>query len=324
MELKRFFGIPFVVTFHALGRVRRLHQGSRDTFPSIRSSIEDQIVAEANRIVAECPQDLQDLTDLYSADPGRVVMIPCGFSPSELWPINKAKAREALGLPKDEKILLQLSRIVPRKGVDNGIRGFARLFKHYGIESRLLIVGGESQGLNHPTSPEIRRLMDIAKKEGVFEKVSFLGKRGRDEVRLYYNASDVFVSTPWYEPFGITPIEAMACGTPVVGSNVGGIKFSVVDGETGFLVSPNDPKALAEKLAFLCTHPRERTRMGIRAIKRANRLFTWQRVTERIAATYEETLGERQKPRSAKTELFKEVADSGISGLPTKEALEAE
>src|ERR1700719_720279 len=84
---------------------------------------------------------------------------------------------------------------------------------------------------------------------------SITGRRGRDALKLYYSAADIFVTTPWYEPFGITPLEAMACGTPVIGSNVGGIKFTVRDGETGYLVPPKDPDALGERLAYLLQHP---------------------------------------------------------------------
>jgi D-inositol-3-phosphate glycosyltransferase len=289
-EVKRALSTPFVVTFHALGRVRRLHQGDADGFPDERLAIEDRIIAEADRIIAECPQDEEDLIRHYDADPERTTIIPCGFDPQELWPIPKAVARRALGLDPDEPSILQLGRMVPRKGVETVVRGFARLRHEHGLAARLLIVGGDSDAPDAAATPEIGRLRAIAVAEGVADRVVFAGRRGRDELRYYYGAADVFVSTPWYEPFGITPVEAMACGTAVVGSNVGGIKFTVRDGETGYLVPPNDPAALAERIAHLYRHPKLLGVLQRQAIRRANDLFTWQRVSGAIADVYEEVL----------------------------------
>jgi len=126
------------------------------------------------------------------------------------------------------------------------------------------------------------------------DRVRFLGRRGRDVLNHFYNAADVFISTPWYEPFGITPVEAMACGTPVVGSNVGGIKFTVRDGETGYLVPPNDPDALAERIAHLYRNPKLLSVFGRQAIRRANDLFTWPKVATAVAELYEKVIAAAQ------------------------------
>ncbi len=296
-ELKRALGIPFVITFHALGRVRRQYQGAADQFPDERFAIEDRIVAEADHIIAECPQDEEDLIRLYNADPARITIIPCGFDPTELWPISKPLARAALGLDPDERIVLQLGRMVPRKGVDTAIRAFARLRDQHHVSARLLVVGGESDEPDPAITPEIGRLQAIARAEGVEAQVTFVGRRGREALKYYYSAADMFVTVPWYEPFGITPVEAMACGTPVVGSNVGGIKFTVRDGETGYLVPPNDPDALAERLAHLYRNPKLLAVLRRQAIERANALFTWQRVASAVAALYENVLVEYEPER---------------------------
>jgi D-inositol-3-phosphate glycosyltransferase len=289
-DLKAHIGLPFVVTFHALGRVRRQFHGAEDTFPDERFAIEDRIVAEADRILAECPQDEEDLIRLYNADPGRIAIVPCGFDPSEFAPMSRPLARLELGLDPAERILLQLGRMVPRKGVDNAIRGLAGLQRDYDLPARLLIVGGAERDPNPTSTPEIGRLRDIARDEGVEDRVVFVGRRDRHELARYYNAADIFVSTPWYEPFGITPLEAMACGVPVLGSNVGGIKFSVRDGETGYLVPPNDQAALAERAAHLFRNPKLLSVLGRQGIRRVNDLFTWERVAAGVAATYDEVL----------------------------------
>ncbi len=285
-DARRALGTPVVVTFHALGRVRRIHQGNADAFPEERLAIEDRVVAEADRIIAECPQDQEDLTRLYQADHSRLRIAPCGFDPDEFHPMAREKARSELRLSPGEFVVLQLGRLVPRKGVDNVIRGIGCLRRMHGIDARLLIVGGESRDPDPMKTPELGRLMSIARDEQVLDRVTFVGSRNRSELRTYYGAADVFVTTPWYEPFGITPLEAMACGTPVVGAAVGGIQYSIRDGQTGFLVPPKDVAALADRLAVLARDRSLLQRMGQRARLRAIANFTWARVAEQIAHLY--------------------------------------
>jgi glycosyltransferase involved in cell wall biosynthesis len=191
--------------------------------------------------------------------------------------------------------------MVPRKGVDNVIRGLARLRAARGIAARLLVVGGESRDPDPALTPEIGRLIGIAREEGVADAVTFVGSRGRHELRDYYNAADVFVSTPWYEPFGITPLEAMACGTPLVGSAVGGIKATILDGETGFLVPPRDPEALADRLAEVLGDPARGWELGRRAIRHVNARYTWRQVSREIADLYENVLGARRPVRAGRS-----------------------
>lgn len=238
MNIKYALEIPFVVSFHVLGRVRRMYHGDADGFPEERVIIEDRAVARADRIIAESPQDREDLLSLYEADPLRLRTVPCGYDPREFGPLPKAKARARLGLNVDKPIILQVGRLVPGKGTDNVIRGVARLRRDHGIEAQLLIVGGESREPDPVRTPEIGKLAEIAREENIADQVTFVGSRGRHELRHYYCAADVFVSTPWYETFGMGPVEAMACGTPVIGSAVGGILSTVRHEETGFLVPP--------------------------------------------------------------------------------------
>jgi glycosyltransferase involved in cell wall biosynthesis len=297
-EVKQAIGIPFVVTFHALGRVRRIHQGGADSFPESRLAIEERAVAEADRVIAECPQDEQDLLEHYRADRRKIETIPCGFDPTEFKPVDRAAARARLGLASDQPIVLQLGRMVPRKGVDNVIRSLARLRSSRGVAARLLVVGGESREPDPRHTPEIGRLLSIASEEGVADAVTFVGSRGRQELRDYYSAADVFVSTPWYEPFGITPLEAMACGTPVIGASVGGIKSTVLDGETGYLVPPHDPEVLAARLSDLLGDPAKAREFGRRAIRHVNARYTWWSISRSISDLYEDVLGASRPART--------------------------
>ncbi len=288
-DLKKILNIPFIVTFHALGIIRRLFQGTRDSFPRERIDIEKRVVKEADCLVAECPQDKTDLVKHYQAHADKISVIPCGFNKNEFHPVDRAKARQLLKIHPEEKILLQLGRMVPRKGVDNVIRALS-LLKKNGCSCRLIVVGGESEEANFDNDPEIKRLKEIAAFGDVSDMVTFVGRKNREQLKYYYSSADVFITTPWYEPFGITPLEAMACGVPVIGSNVGGIKFSVADGKTGFLVPPADPGALSEKVSLLINDAELREQMRKSSLERVNEIFTWKNVCDQLGELYNQVI----------------------------------
>jgi D-inositol-3-phosphate glycosyltransferase len=284
-HVKKQLNIPYVITFHALGKIRMLHQKEQDAFPPRRIDIEQLVVRDADQIIAECPQDQQDLIDYYDADPARLTIIPCGFNSNEFYRMDKQKARKILNLQKDELILLQLGRIVPRKGVDNVIRALGRL-RHI-PKIKLLIVGGADELPDFENDKEFKRLMQIAKDELVVDAVKFTGRKNREDLKYYYSAADFFISTPWYEPFGITPLEAMACGTPVIGSEVGGIKYSVKHNVTGFLVPPHDPDALARAIENGIADTESYKGLCKNALKWVNQMFTWECVAAKADALYQ-------------------------------------
>ncbi len=293
MRIKAVVGIPYTVTFHALGKVRRMHQGAADVFPEERAQIEAEAAQSADAIVAECPQDREDLIHHYGADPDTISVIPCGFSSAEFAPVDKAEAREKLGLAADEKIMLQLGRMVPRKGVDNVVQALA-LAKDSVENLRLVIVGGAAEQPDATLCPETGRLQQLAHDLGVTDRVTFAGRKDRSVLKYYYAAADLFISTPWYEPFGITPLEAMACGTPVIGSNVGGIKYSVADGETGYLVPPKAPQALADKIILALNDEEKLQQMRLASLQRVDRYFTWEKVARLTDALYNRTISDYQ------------------------------
>jgi glycosyltransferase involved in cell wall biosynthesis len=290
-RVKQALGIPYVITFHALGLVRRLCQGSADSFPAERIAIERELMRDADRVIAECPQDRLDMERHYGASRRNIDIVPCGFDPHELRPMRQ-QARQQLGLHPDEFVVLQLGRMVPRKGVDNVIESLAVLRDRHGIRTRLLVVGGDAPNGRLQNCPELARLMSLAAALRLQSQVDFMGQKAREELSLYYSAANVFVTTPWYEPFGITPLEAMACATPVIGSAVGGIKTTVLEGSTGYLVPPKNPDALAERLALLHDDPEHARQLGEAGCRRVHQFYTWQSVTERIAAIYQKVAGE--------------------------------
>jgi glycosyltransferase involved in cell wall biosynthesis len=185
--------------------------------------------------------------------------------------------------------------MVERKGIDNVIKSMAFLRSNQNKDFRLIVVGGDSENLKESGSAEYRRLSTIARRLKIADKVIFAGRKDRDLLKYYYSAADLFITTPWYEPFGITPLEAMACGTPVVGANVGGIKFSVKDGVTGGLVPPKQPKKLAEKIREMVGDQEKLSRMGRNAIKHVNSWFTWAKVAGQMHELYRMVLERENK-----------------------------
>ena len=279
-EAKRDLGLPFAQTFHALGETKRREQGARDTSPPERQAAEFRILEEVERVLATCPAEVEELITLYEADPSRLTLVPCGVDTRTFRPVDRREARKALGLP-DKPTVVYVGRLVPRKGVDTLVEAFALLPDH--LAARLLVVGGELG-----ESPEVERLSALADALGVAGRITFTGSRPQRELHRYYGAADVAVSVPHYEPFGMTPLEAMACATPVVGSKVGGIKTSVADGETGYLVPPKDFQALAGRLQRLLSDGALRGRMGRAARRRIEEHYTWERVATLAAAAFSE------------------------------------
>jgi glycosyltransferase involved in cell wall biosynthesis len=203
--------------------------------------------------------------------------------------------------------------MVPRKGVDTVIRAVASLGREHGVSARLLVVGGESDAPDPRLTPEIGRLAAVAREVGAEHQVTFTGRKPTERLRLYYAAADVFVTTPWYEPFGITPLEAMACARPVVGSDVGGIRYTVIDGGTGFLVPPRDPDAVADRVVRLLRDPTLARAFGLRGLERVRTHFTWRQVARQMEAMYASVLGLEAPERPAATQPLPAPAGPGVA-----------
>lgn len=300
MEVRRRLGIPVIQIFHAMGKTKRRHQKKVDTSPGDRIKTELDIIREADRIIVQCPEERSELVNDYAADPGKIVLIPSAVNTRVFKPVARDEARKRIGLDTEGKVIVYVGRMLPRKDIRNIVQALAILVRPKGRVKEahmppvtLMIVGGETAEPDPVATPEIGELQKLVAELGVTEHVRFAGKRQPEELRDYYSAGDVAVTTPWYEPFGLTPLEAMACGRPVIGSAVGGITYTIKDGETGFLVPPRDPEALAARLQQLLSQPELSMQMGLAARKRVEREFTWSIVAMRTGALYETLLAER-------------------------------
>jgi glycosyltransferase involved in cell wall biosynthesis len=265
------FGLPTAQTFHALGVVKRRYQRAADTSPPERLRLEARVAREAGLIIATCSDEVGELRDLGVA-PDSITVIPCGVDLARFRPSGPAAPRGAR--PR----ILSLGRLVPRKGVDTVIEALAHV-----PGAELLIAGGPAAPrLDH--DPEVRRLRELAIARGVAGRVVFLGQVLHEDAAALMRSADVVVSVPWYEPFGMVPVEAMACGVPVIASAVGGHLDTVGDGLTGLHVPPRDPAALAGRLRDLLADPGRRAALGRAGAARAHGRHSW----ERIAALTED------------------------------------
>ena len=316
IEMRRRLNIPVVQIFHAMGKTKRRHQKKVDTSPGDRIRTEKDIIREVDRIIAQCPSERCELVEDYGADADEIVLIPSAVNTTIFKPIDRNTARHRIGLDINNKVIVYVGRMLPRKDIRNVIRALALLLrKNKGNEEwstkslTLMVVGGESLEPDPIATPEIGELQKLAAELGVTEYVRFIGKRQPEELRDYYCAGDVAVTTPWYEPFGLTPLEAMACGRPVIGSAVGGITYTIKDGETGFLVPPRDPESLAARLEQLLSQPVLSKLMGLAARKRVESEFTWTITAMRTGALYEAILAERMQETLA-------IKTSSIESFP--------
>ncbi|WP_420124277.1 glycosyltransferase [Nakamurella sp.] len=268
-------GVPVAQTYHALGVTKRRHQGEKDTSPSGRVQFEQFIGRRADLIIATCTDEVRELTGM-GVDPVTVTVVPCGVDLDLFRPGAPSAPRPGTGPFR----LLCLGRLVERKGVDTVLRALALV-----PDAHLVVAGGPpADGL--PTDPEAVRLAALATELAVGDRVRFIGGLDHRAVPGQVRAADVVVCTPWYEPFGIVPLEAAGCGRPVVGSAVGGLLDTVEDGMTGLLVPPRDPESLAAAQLRQRGDPARRAPLGRAARPRAEERYGWPTVGRATLAAY--------------------------------------
>jgi D-inositol-3-phosphate glycosyltransferase len=270
--------LPVTQTFHALGHVKRRHQGDRDTSPTGRVSAEQVIARRADRVIATCEDELSELLRIGTPRTA-VTVVPCGVDTDTFTPDGPTLTRTSR--PR----LLTLGRLVERKGVDDVIAALARV-----RDAELLVAGGPPLGEDPDTDPDLQRLRKAAAAAGVGDRVRFLGAVARENVPALIRSADVVVCAPWYEPFGMVPLETMACARAVVATAVGGMKDTVVDGVTGLLVPPRNPNALAHALRGLLTDRAMTDAYGIAGRDRVLARYGWPRISAATEAVYRDVL----------------------------------
>jgi len=272
---------PVLHTFHALGSVKRRHLGAEDTSPAERTHLEPGVGRRADAVIATCSDEAAELVRA-GVDAARITVIPCGVDIGHFTP----RADDAAGDDHAPMRVMVVGRLVPRKGVDLAITALGILADRGHRDVELVIVGGSGDAASATEDAEARRLMDAARAAGVADRVRLHGRVSQADMPAVMRTADVVVCAPWYEPFGIVPLEAMASGVPVVASAVGGLTDSVVDGVTGILVPPRDPAAIADALGQLRADPARRRALGRAGRDRMEHGYSWATVAARTADAY--------------------------------------
>ncbi len=279
---------PIVHMFHTLGEMKnRIAQSESEKEGAYRLDGERQVLKRADKIIAATLAELAQLQWLYKAEPRKITIVPPGVDTCHFYPIPADEAREYIGIPKDDRLILFVGRIEPLKGVDTLIRAVSCLpVQELEKPAYLAIIGGDPNASPEEMTAEMTRLQSLCDDLCMKHLVVFLGKRGQDTLPYYYSAAEVLVMPSHYESFGMVALEAMACGTPVVASQVGGLAFLVQDGLTGFHVPDGDHEALCEKLAQLLGDHDLRRQMGENAHRYACE-YAWGTIAGRIVSVYQ-------------------------------------
>jgi len=277
LALREDWGAPLVQMFHTLGRLKNtVAQTASEVEPELRIGEEARIVAGADRIVAANVVERDHLVWYYGAPDDRIEVIPCGVDTEMFEPMGRAAAKDLLELGP-EPLLVYVGRLQPIKGLETLLEAMTRL-----PAATLLIIGGDQ---DEPDNAHGAYLRERVAALGLERRVRFLGAQPQRRLRLFYAAADATVMPSYYESFGMVALEAMACGSPVVASRVGGLTTTIQDGVTGHLVPEGDPVALADRLAALLADDEARARLGVEASRWAAE-HRWPCVAERVCRLY--------------------------------------
>lgn len=289
MELKKHQPLIQVHTYHSLGAVKYSSVSERPAIASTRLATEKACLETVDRVVATSPQEKEHMRSLVSTQ-GLIDIIPCGTDIERLGAIERPAARQQLNIPADAKIVLYVGRFDRRKGIETLVRAIAKSSLRGNSNLQLIIAGGYRLGASDGI--ECDRIRGIVKELGLEAITSFPGRLTESDLPMYYAAADVCVVPSHYEPFGLVAIEAMACRTPVVASDVGGLKFTVVPEVNGLLVPPQDETAFAKAIDRILSDPTLRDNLGQTARQRVETVLSWDSVASGLSCLYNKLLSQ--------------------------------
>ena len=294
-ELKNVWGIPVVHMFHTLGLMKqRIARAPHEAEGDYRIQGEREVIKLANRIVAATPAEMAQLQWLYDTDQTMVTIIPPGVDTSHFYPIPPDEAKEFIGIPCNDRMMLFVGRIEPLKGVDTLIKAISLIRQKDALDHHcclcVSIIGGDPNNSNpEARTDEMNRLQQLCDEQGLDDLVTFLGHRGQDTLPYFYSAADVVVMPSHYESFGMVALEAMACGTPVIATQVGGLAFLVRDGVTGFHIPVDDPVALSERLINILDDDALREKLSQQAVEIAQK-YAWEIIADSMNTLYKDVV----------------------------------
>jgi D-inositol-3-phosphate glycosyltransferase len=272
---------------------QRIARAPHEAEGDYRIQGEREVIKLANRIVAATPAEMAQLQWLYDTDQKKVTIIPPGVDTSHFYPIPPDEAKEFIGIPCNDRMMLFVGRIEPLKGVDTLIKAISLIRQKDALDHHcclcVSIIGGDPNTNPEGRTDEMNRLQQLSDDQGLDDLVTFLGHRGQDTLPYFYSAADVVVMPSHYESFGMVALEAMACGTPVIATQVGGLAFLVRDGVTGFHIPVDDPVALSERLITILDDYQLREKMSQQSVEIAQK-YAWEIIAANMNTLYKEVL----------------------------------
>lgn len=292
LHLKNTWGIPLVHTFHSLGAIKEKTLGLGDPSPASRLEIEKMLCQSADRIIATNLQEKEDLVDLYQADPAKVTIIPCGVNLDLFQPLPQEESRKDIAFSRDDFLITYVGRLENRKGIDTLLEAIY-LVDNPGIQA--VIVGGPPTDKPFLSWAELseepyQKYMKMIDEYGIEKQITFTGGKSQDQLAKYYSAADITIIPSYYEPFGMTAIEAMACGSSVIASRVGGLKSTVKENLVGALFEPRNAAQLAEKIKIIFDQPSMNVELRKNARPYVEENFNWKSVAKSVAGVYQELI----------------------------------
>jgi D-inositol-3-phosphate glycosyltransferase len=283
--LQMWWGVPHVSMFHTMGAIKN-GIGIGEEEPELRIVTEREAVRESHRIIASTEREKDDIVRYYGASPEKIGVVPCGVNRELFKPADKKTVRQKLNLD-DDKILLFVGRIDPLKGVEQLLEAVSYLKDNSTL--RLVIIGGDDDD-----DDAVTWLKEVTKKLDLTDRVTFHGLVKHNELPLYYNAADVTVVPSYYESFGLVALESLACGTPVVATDVGDMSNIIIQGETGYVVPENDPGELADKIGIILS--KSGNSESALAIRESIKRYDWANIADAITREFYKVSGQKMTP----------------------------
>jgi D-inositol-3-phosphate glycosyltransferase len=260
----------------------------------------------ADRLIAATPLEKNQMTWLYGALADKIKIVPPGVDLDRFQAMSQQEARQFIGMPPDGKMILFVGRIQPLKGIDILMKALALVKqKEPALAENLCvsIIGGAPEPDAEIEHAELQRLESLQAELGIGDLVTFLGAKYQDKLVYYYSAAEMVVMPSHYESFGMVALEAMACGTPIIASDVGGLSFSIEDGFNGYLVPGRDPEALSGKIIMLLKYPLLREQFGEQARDWVAR-YSWRDIADELLDVFADTLTEYHQKRETQTDVL--------------------
>lgn len=283
-QLKLWWHVPHLCMFHTLGATKN-NIGIGEDEPELRIESEREVVKDCDRIIAATETEKKELIQHYGAYPDKIDVIPCGVNMELFRPLDKGHARQQLGLDH-ENLILFVGRVEPLKGLRQMLKALPLIASKEPL--RLMIVGGDEHNKD-----ELTTLQHLSRELNIEDRVTFVGSVSQEKLPLFYSAADVCVIPSYYESFGMVALESLACGTPIVTTDVGGMRDVVRHGEIGYLLPDNSPQQLAARTSeSLSQNGAKGQHINVR--REAIAEFAWPHIADRILQEYHSLLQEHR------------------------------